>query len=1334
MNHHISRKQAAIVAVIGLACIAFSDGGAEYLADPISAIVLLASGIAAAGGATILGLAISASVAAMISIGASVVGGIMARRKAARAAAAARNASREALQERTLVLSSSEPSPQIIYGRCTVGGAVIDRISTQKTIYADDGLAKQKPDALQHVIIGLACHEITDVHRVHMFGEWHTWDSGTKEVGGTYTKTGASHVTVSLTFDGAGNATIPGLPSWVTVSKVLSITKEEPSGATTVLAGWTNNGAVISGGPGSTTWGVTYEATSKEPSMRVEWHPGTDAQSASPYLLSVAPGRWTAAHQLRGIAYVVLTLDLDDQRFQNGLPSDLAFDVSGKPLLDPRTGLTGWNDNTALCIYDWLRSPWGYGLTAADIDTASVVASANACDALVPHPTTANPSATGKFSRLGGAFKASDDRGSILADMAENMGGFTVPGAVWTMHSGTWSAPVLSVDDSHLVGPVQIVRSATPHDEAFNSARATIIPQGKRDTQDVDPYQNSVFVADDGGAQWQTFTLPFCPVKTQARNLLRQFVEQARAGMVISFPADMRLWPVQAGDRLSITCAEYAWTAKTFRVLDAAWAPGLNVQITAQEDIAASYDSADATDADPAPNTGLPDPGTVDVPVLLPASSGNAELIRHADGTILPRVRVQWAIPVTPYMQGQGARTDVSWRRVGDIAWTDTRVPHGDDQTYLQGMREGDVIAIAVRHVNSAGFESRWVSQSHLVIGKTAPPSDVTSLTVADTPTGGRRYTVAHAQDLDHLGYEVRYSANLSHTFAQMTAIAARWDGAALVFDGGSPVDGTWRFAVCAVDTSGNYSTTAAYATATLNGIALAAESGIGGGNQLFNSDFGLGWRGWSTVNGGAPAVRGMDLSSWTLYTSSPISGHTASLTQGAPVGVASAYHEEVGEPVPVTPLNWYCASASTGSQGGKVAAFAYFYDSLGAIVGNTYGPAQTCENNSEAFGGSAISGYKRIYGTGQAPAGAVTARIVLRKYDTAPGQTSSYMFACRAMFEQVAGASSTPGPWSPGPIGYSGDLDATKGAPAGTLVGGTLAQTVESNAANALQGVNDINADGKWSPVEKAALVVDWAELTGSSVPLITRANSFGIVAERDAFSAAVDALSVYLVGLAPPWNDTTTTTNIVRATADQKWADAYNTRSTLASRIDDEAGKRATWTTVTGAGKPQDNATVGATFGAPGVGNVSGQIVPATLTQYVAANTIHEGSSVTFSQPYPNGQNSASAIALGSGLVYVTAVGATTVSKTPSSTAGSASTRIALIVNGAIVGYSCPTTTSSSTSAEYNIGPAVISWSGQVFGPVTAHLLAQTTTTGGSAAGDVTSGTNITILALKT
>lgn len=1318
-------------------------------ADPITAIVLIAQGIAAAGGIAAIGL--TAAMATYIAIGATIIGGVMARRKAARAAAAARNAARESLQERTMVLSSSEPSPQIIYGRATVGGAVIDRISSPKSILTDGGAVKLKPDALQHIVIALACHQITDVHRIHMFGEWHTWSAGTKEVGGTYTKTGASHVTASITASSTGTASIPGLPTWVTVSQVLSITQAGADGTVVAPAGWSNNGAAITGLPADSTWSVTYEATSNEPSLRVEWHPGTETQAASPYLLGVAPGRWTAAHQLKGIAYVVLTLDLDDSRFQNGLPQDLAFDVSGKPLLDPRTGVTVWSDNTALCIYDWLRSPWGYGLTTGDIDTASVVAAANACDTIVLHPTAASPGATGKFSVCGGSFKASDERSSVLGDLAENMGGFTVPGALWTMHAGTWSAPVMTIDDSHLGGPVQIVRSSTPHDEAFNSARATIIQQGKRDSQDVDPYSNSVFVADDGGLQWSTFTLSFCQRATQARNLLRQFVEQSRAGMVISLTGDMRLWPLQAGDRVAMSSSEYGWTGKTFRILDAAWAPGLPPSITAQEDIAASYDSADATDADPAPNTGLPDPGTVDTPVLQPAASGNAELIRHADGTILPRVLVTWQPTVTLYMQGPGARTDVSWRRITDDAWTDTRVPAGETQTYMSGMRDGDMLVITVRHVNSAGFASRWVAQSHRVVGKSAPPGNITALSVVDTPTGGRRYTVAHVQDLDHLGYEVRYSSNLSATFAQMTAIAARWDGAALVFDGGVPVDGVWRFAACAVDTSHNYSAAPIYVTATLAGIALATDPGISGGNQLFNSDFALGWRGWTSINGGFVGARSMNLLGWTIAALSKISGNTASISQGAPIGNLNAYCEEFGDPIPVTPLDFYCASAYTGAHRCRAAVFAYFFDASGATVGNNYGPAATCENNAEKNGGTELAGYKRIYGTGQAPATARTARLVLRKYDTAAGQPSSYLFACRTMFEQVASGASTPSSWSQGPSGYTGDLDATNGAPAGTLVGdreaeatilsidnaaaaaaaasqaASTAQTAAKTATTQLAAIVD---DGILSRDEKRAERIKWDALSGMSADTLAKANSYGIITERDTYITAINSLASYLTSLSPAWDDTTQNTPITATTYRSNWIAAYQAEGVLLNRIAEEAGKRATWAGTYGTGKPHDNATVGAAFGAGAAGNISGQIDPATLAQYVVTNTIHETASLALASALAQNVASPTVSANVAGGALVIVIGGLTVGNEPNSSNTATTGRLVLVMNGVVVGYSVQSMGKSGESGT-SLFTAVTSWSGTLNGAVSAYIYAQKIN-GGQSVG-IMAGTTVSIISLK-
>jgi hypothetical protein len=1290
-------------------------------ADPISAIVAIAQVVAVSGTtAMIAGVALT-TIATYAALGAALVGGVLARKKAKEAARAARNATREAMQERTIVMQSSEPVPRVIYGRCAVGGDVIDRFSSPKTYLADGGVMKTRPDALQHIVIAVAHHQCQALYRIHLGGQWYTVPVGGGWLGDpSLEQKRAATVTRSTVFPVSGSAII-ALPDPAATLSVVSITRDSGGslGTETAPTGWTVSGATISGVPAG-TWDVTCQITANRSTVRVEFMTGAVTQTVNSYLTGINAARWPASKRLQGIAYVVLTLDLDDAQFQGGLPSDLSFDISGRLVLDPRTDVTAWSDNTALCIYDWLRSEWGYSLAVADIDTASVIAAANSCDAIVGRPLTTDSVATGRFSVCNGSFRVSDDRASILSELTENMGGFASPGAVWTVSAGAWTSSVMSLSDADAMAPIQIVRQSAPHDEAFNGARASIVRAGKREPSDVDPYQAMSYVTADGGAEWQTFSFPFCADPGQARHLMRVFVEQARAGMIIQYTGGMRLWPLQPGDRVTITADDYiaVWGApgKTFRVLDRQWAPGQPVSLTLQEDVASTYDSADATDPDPAPNTSLPSPRLVDVPSGLVASSGTATLLQMQDGTIVPRVRMTWNAPVTLYMQSAGASTELRWRSVTDTAWQTERLPRDAASAMIGGVQDLDMLVIELRHINTVGVESQWVTIAHRVIGKSAPPSAVVGL-AASAVGGDVLVTWTVCPDLDYASTELR----VGPVFATAGRIGQAGGSGADRFLWINPAVGTHTIWAQHQDESGNDGPVSSTTV-----VATAAAGSATGGNQLFNSDFSLGWRGWSSINGVVVGKRSMNLAGWTIAALSPISGNTGSISQGPPVGNLDSYCEETSDPIPVTPLAWYCASAYTGAHRCRTAVFAYFYDASGASVGHTYGPPATCENNSEMSGGSALAGYKRVFGVGQAPATARTARLVLRKYDTVAGQANSYMFACRAMFEPASSAASTPGAWSPGPIGYTGDLDATKGAPVGTLVGSTLAQTVESNAAEALQGVNDINADGKWSPIEKAALVVDWNRLNGSVAPLVAQANVYGIVTERNTFTSAVNALSVYLTGLAPPWNDTTTTTTILRATADQLWGNAYNALTALQTRIDDEAGKRATWTTVTGVGKPQDNATVGATFGT----NIAGQITPANVTTFMASNTISESAAVTTSGTLGIGFNSPIASCNGGGLVLVLVVGAVTVAGEPSSSNAPTVGKLVLVINGAEVGYSTAVT-GVVGSNQVVMGSAVVAWQGALGAPVSAYIKAMRPS--GNQAVEITNGTTLSIISLK-
>lgn len=171
----------------------------------------------------------------------------------------------------------------------------------------------------------------------------------------------------------------------------------------------------------------------------------------------------------------------------------------------------------------------------------------------------------------------------------------------------------------------------------------------------------------------------------------------------------------------------------------------------------------------------------------------------------------------------------------------------------------------------------------------------------------------------------------------------------------------------------------------------------------------------------------------------------------------------------------------------------------------------------------------------------------------------------------------------------------ATVGAPAGTSVAGqsaeslvadaatakSTANTAASNATSALSALATMRSNGYIDASEKPALIKQWQAVYAERPGIYNSATAYGRTTERDAYQSAYMALASYLGGLSPSWDDTSTDTPITPAVDQSTWASYYSARQAVLDAISAEAGQRATWASVTGTGKPQDNATVGATVG---------------------------------------------------------------------------------------------------------------------------------------------------------
>jgi hypothetical protein len=118
---------------------------------------------------------------------------------------------------------------------------------------------------------------------------------------------------------------------------------------------------------------------------------GTADQAADQRLIDMGVG-WTAAHRLRGLAYIVVELFWDQEVYATGIPN-IKAEVWGLECYDPRDGSTAFTNNVALITRAYLRDQdWGLHAQQNEIDDLGAFnPSADICDQYVDLVGEARP-------------------------------------------------------------------------------------------------------------------------------------------------------------------------------------------------------------------------------------------------------------------------------------------------------------------------------------------------------------------------------------------------------------------------------------------------------------------------------------------------------------------------------------------------------------------------------------------------------------------------------------------------------------------------------------------------------------------------------------------------------------------------------------------------------------------------------------------------------------------------------------------------------------------------------------------------------------------------------
>lgn len=451
--------------------------------------------------------------------------------------------------------------------------------------------------------------------------------------------------------------------------------------------------------------------------IRIKKHLGADDQTADADL--VAETSVDTNFRGRGIAYLYVRLEYDQNIFANGLPTVTAV-VKGKKVFDPRTSTTAWTDNAALCIRDYLTDARGLNDTAID-DTAFSVA-ANICDEAVALAA----GGTEKRYAMNGAISADNTIGDVLSYMMTSCAGTLWWGVgKWQLKVGAYTPPVKTFGLADLRGNISIQTRMAMRDN-YNIIQGTFV-DANQDwiTVDFPRLYSASFVAEDGGEEVPLdMEFPLTTSAATVQRLAKMTLFRGREQMTFNADFGLSAMEAQVGDIVAFTNERYGWVDKEFEVVG--WrfyanqeGGDLRVNMTLRETSAAAFSWTAEESEIIGNNTNLPtwrDVGAIGISAVARVQILNEKIsniirvdITSASGVYIDYVEVQYKLS-----------SDSDWNLLGS----------GPLGYYEAIDLEAEDYDFRARAINEFGYKGEWEYLANVSArGTPTPPEDVTTLT-----------------------------------------------------------------------------------------------------------------------------------------------------------------------------------------------------------------------------------------------------------------------------------------------------------------------------------------------------------------------------------------------------------------------------------------------------------------------------------------------------------------------------------------------------------------------------------------------------------------------------
>jgi hypothetical protein len=513
-------------------------------------------------------------------------------------------------------------------------------------------------------------------------------------------------------------------------------------GTLTAITGSADDGKVLGGRYINRAW--------------VRCYVGSDTQTTDFKLATAFPSQWTASHRGRGVAYIALTYEFNEDVYRQGKPEVTCL-VQGKKVYDPRldgtraggsgshrvNDATTWaySTNPALCLADYLLDArLGLGEDAARIDYDLVADAADICDEFVTVPGGSQRRYTCNV-----VLNATDRFEDNIEVLAQAMAGVCYySGGKWRMFPGAWQTPSFSLGvDSLVEGGIRLV-TALPYERRHNSVRGTFIDPTKN-WQKVEfrAIVNSTYVANDGEQTWLDADFAATTDEYEAQRHAILLNRRSRLRQSATLRCNMSAYGIRPFETGTVTIPELGWSGKTVRCEGWNFDPSGFVEIVIREEASTDWNDPLTTDylapgsiTTPTPTNYVPPPPTSlslvgmtsaiyfswTPPADLPADAGY-ELFEHTASTPFSSATLIWSGNSTAAFI---VKTDTTVR----YYWVRTKMPAG-------GVSTTEPPAAGVAGSSNTVSGTLAASAAPSAISKTDSGSSITTASTTVTATGG---------------------------------------------------------------------------------------------------------------------------------------------------------------------------------------------------------------------------------------------------------------------------------------------------------------------------------------------------------------------------------------------------------------------------------------------------------------------------------------------------------------------------------------------------------------------------------------------------------------------